>query len=41
MIESMKTDAAHIVTRLRNEVEKFAGKRVKMSIDDHDGSLRR
>jgi hypothetical protein len=37
----MKTDAAHIVACLRDEVEKFAGKRVKMSIDDHDGSLLR
>jgi hypothetical protein len=41
MIESVKTNTAHIVPRLRDEVEKFAGKRVKMSIDDHDGSLPR
>ena len=39
MIEGVEADAAHIVLRLRNQVQKFAGKGVEVSIDDHGCSL--
>ena len=39
MIEGVKTHASHVILRFGNELEIFAGKRVKVSVDNHGFSF--
>ncbi len=39
MIERVEAHAAQGIFRIGHKLEKFTGKRVKVGIDDHDGSF--